>query len=462
MGKFKAFIRAITPKQIILIYHRVVSFLAAMYFRFPSREMLVIGVTGTNGKSSTCHLITHILKATEHKVGMATTVEFVIGDKRWLNNTKMTMQGRFGLQRLLRKMADAGVKYAVIEVSSEGLVQYRADYVDFDIAVLTNLTPEHIASHGSFENYKHAKGKLFASLSHSLKKYSRTENGVENVYADKGYWNASVSEQINKTIIVNGDDPHADYYLSFDAQEKYVFSTQESDGIPKGFASVCANNIRLGPDYSTFSIGNVSFRLPLPGMYNVYNALGAIAVGLTRGIGFATLARLLSEEITIPGRFERIDAGQDFQVIVDYAPEIASLEAVYGVIKTMEKQRLIHVLGACGGGRDAEKRPILGEMAGNVADIVIVTNEDPYDDDPMVIIDAVAEGAVRVGKQVDENLFKILDRKKAIAHALSIAQTGDVVLITGKGAEQAMCVAGGKKIPWDDRSVVREILQTLN
>ncbi len=430
-------------------------------YKHPSREMLVIGVTGTNGKSTTCHLIARILDATEHKVGMATTVEFQIGSKRWLNDTKMTMLGRFQLQKMLRKMVDENVKYAVIEVSSQGIMQHRNEGIDFDIAVFTNLTPEHIESHGSFEAYKKEKGKLFQQLSKSKKKYSVTEAGDEKVYADnKKYNDRTTSEKICKTIIVNGDDPEREYFASFDAQEKYMYGIDDDSGDgPKGYGIVRATNVECKDQETTFRIGNIGFHLQLPGVYNVYNALAAISVGLSRGMDFRQLSKILEGPMAVPGRFETIDEGQDFKVIVDYAPELESMKAVQSVIKNMDKNRVIHVLGACGGGRDTEKRPALGKMAAKVAQIVIITNEDPYDDDPQEIIDQVAEGAKQQGKTEGSTLFSILDRSQAIQKAIDLAQAGDVVLITGKGAEQAMCVAGGKKVKWDDREEARQALR---
>lgn len=458
LHKVKETVKNITPHTLMLTYHRVLSALAAWWYNYPSRKMLVIGVTGTNGKSTTCHLIARVLEATGFKVGVATTVEFQVGQRRWLNDTKMTMLGRFQLQRLLREMVDEGVKYAVIEVSSQGMEQHRAAEIDFDIAVFTNLTPEHIEAHGSFNAYKEAKGKLFASLSSSRKKYSIPKNGDEEVYADEGYDDASVNEKIYKTIIANGDDDHAAYFLSFDAEEKYCYGIDHEDKEGSDHSDVRATKVTCGSKGSSFSIGSTAFNISLPGRYNVFNALAAITVGLTRGMGFGQIAHVLSQPISVPGRFERIDEGQKFEVIVDYAPEPASLAAVYGVIDAMPKKRLIHVLGSCGGGRDVSRRPIMGSMAAQHAQIVIITNEDPYDDDPQTIINDVAEGSRKKGKEDGKNLLTILDRAKAIETAIMMAQDGDVVLITGKGAEQAMCVANGKKIPWDDRTHARNAL----
>lgn len=444
-----------------MIYHKLLAFTAASFYRHPSREMLVIGVTGTNGKSSTCHLIARVLDATGHKVGLATTVEFQIGEHQWLNKTKMTMLGRFQLQKLLRKMADNGVKYVVLEVSSQGLIQHRADMIDFDIAVFTNLTREHIDSHGSFENYKEAKGLLFDQLSREPRKYSVEKGGDEVVHtmADGEY--RPITERIAKTIIVNGDDKHAAYFLSFNAEEKYCFGVgqvEEKEGHDE-CVRIRATDLKLNEDHSEFCIGGVRFRLSLPGEYNVYNALGAITVGLSRGMGFKEIAEVFRGRIQVLGRFEEIEEGQDFKVIVDYAPEPESMRKLYGVVNQMSRRRIIHVLGSCGGGRDKGRRSVLGHLAARYADVVVVTNEDPYDDDPMEIIEDVFLGANKNGKKEGETLFKVLDRSQAIQKAVDIAKKGDIVLITGKGAEQAMCVAGGIKIPWDDRVAVRDALK---
>ncbi len=458
----KKWIQYCVPESLILLYHQFIAHCAARWYGYPSREMLVIGVTGTNGKSTTCHLIARILDATGYKVGLASTVEFQIGSQKWLNSSKMTMLGRFALQKLLREMVDAEVKYAIIEVSSQGIMQHRTDGIDFDIAVFTNLTPEHIEAHGSFENYKKEKGKLFFGLRKSLKKTSITQGNKEVVSADVTWETRKVSEKICKTIIVNGDDALADYFLSFDAQEKYSFHVEGKGTVKNdsnGARSITATHIELSDTHTSFRIGSSSFHLNLPGVYNVYNALAAITVGLTRGMEFSLLTKVLAEPMQVPGRFERIFEGQNFSVIVDYAPEPASLSCLYGVINTMKKNRVIHVLGSCGGGRDRDRRDVLGRIAGTSADIVIVTNEDPYDDEPMEIINAVAGGSRAVGKKDNENLFIIEDRKQAIEKAISMAQHTDVVLITGKGAEQAMCVAGGRKILWDDREIAREALK---
>lgn len=463
MANITSLLRMIAPKRVILTYHKLLSHFAAFYYRYPSREMLVIGVTGTNGKTTTASMIARVLEGTPYKVGLATTAEFQIGSIKYLNDKKMTMLGRMELQKLLREMADAGCKYAVVEVSSEGVVQHRIDGIDFDIAVFTNLTPEHIESHGSFENYKKAKGKFFAHLSKTAKKYSTFEGDTEVVHVDDTYESRNVSERIAKTIVVNGDDPYAEYFYSFEAEEKYCYGVEDTCNCCKtSHRSIRATDVTLYDDHSTFNVGGLYFSIGMPGIYNVYNSLAAITVGLTRGMGFSEIATQLNKMEGVPGRFEIINEGQNFKVIVDYAPEVASMEALYKVVDQMEKKRVIHVLGSCGGGRDSDRRPKLGALAAQHADLVIVTNEDPYDDDPMEIIRAVADGAQKAGKTIDKDLLLIEDRRAAIHVAFQNAGEGDLVLITGKGSEQAMCVKNGVKVPWDDRMVAREELQALH
>lgn len=439
----KRILKRIVPAWVVDRYHHAMALLAAFFYGHPSRKMIVVGVTGTNGKSTTCNLIAAMLETAGHKVGMTTTVNFKIGDRVWLNDTKMTMLGRFALQKLLAEMVRAGCEYAVIETSSEGIKQHRHVGIDYDVAVFTNLTPEHLESHGGFEKYKAAKGQLFASLASSRAKRLR-------------------GKDIKKVSVVNLADAHSGYFLAFSANRKYGYLTEKSRLSEQGrnqiewpFAVVKAMDVRLEPTRSSFTVRDVPFALALPGLFNVENAMAAVAVGLSQGVEIEAMAKAIASVPGVPGRMERIDEGQSFTAIVDYAPEPASLGKLYEVVAMMEKRRVIHVLGSTGGGRDRDRRPVLGRMAGERADIVIVTDEDPYDDDPVVIIDEVAAGAVGAGKHDGANLFRILDRREAIRKAVALAGAGDLVLVTGKGAEQRMAVARGRKIPWDDREELR-------
>jgi len=441
----KRLIKKLIPARLWDKYHLFLAYLAGARFGFPSEKMIVIGVTGTNGKTTTCNLVARILEGAGHRVGLTTTANFKIAEREWLNDTKMTMLGRFHLQGLLARMVEAGCKYAVVETSSEGVKQSRHAAINYDVVVFTNLTPEHIESHGGFENYKKAKGKLFAHL--TARPHKRFDGAV-----------------VKKTAVANLADPHAEYFLGFKADRKFGFMAERPGTKAHGAAlphleRVTAKDVVLSPAGSTFTVAGTKFRLNLPGLFNVENALAAITVGEALGVPLEVMALALDKVKGVPGRMEHIDLGQPFSVLVDYAPEPESFKKLYEVVRMMKPAgRVIHVLGSCGGGRDIARRPILGALAAENADVVIVTNEDPYDDDPLGIIKDVAEGAEQKGKIPGKDLFLILDRGEALAKAVSLAKPGDLVIATGKGAEQAICVARGQKIPWDDRAKLREII----
>ncbi len=434
--KLKKFI----PQSLMQAYHKMLALVASYYYGHPSDKMIIIGVTGTNGKSSTVNIIGKLLEGADVSVGFATTANFKIADREWINDTKMTMLGRFQLQKLLAEMVGAGCRYAIIESSSQGIEQYRHLGINYDYLVFTNLTPEHIEAHGGFENYKKAKGKLFAHLQKCRKK---TFNGIE----------------ISKRIIVNADDGYADYFLNFWADKKIGYTlhdTHRSD--VDGMYTV--KDIHLSSDGVKFDFEGTLFDSQLVGEFNVYNVAAALSVAYEEKIDLMQLNQRLRAIQGIPGRMEVISEGQDFLVIVDYAPEPQSVQMLYDTIDFFDKNKLIHVLGSCGGGRDVARRPVLGKMAGKKADYVIVTNEDPYDDNPMDIIFDVSQGAQQEGKTIDHNLFIIEDRRLAIQKAIALAQKGDLVLITGKGCEQYIMSKDGSKIPHDDRDVAREMLQS--
>jgi len=400
-------LRKITPLFLINWYHWLLSLLGAFLYGFPSRKMIVIGVTGTNGKSTVVEMISKILAAAGYKVASLSSIKFKIGEKEWLNTLKMTMPGRLKLQKFLRQAVAFGCQYAVLEVTSEGIKQYRHKFIDFDVAVFTNLTPEHIEAHGSFENYRAAKGKLF---------------------------------QVTKKIhIINIDDENAEYFLQFPAERKYTYGLNQGD----------VNN------------KNLQLNLRLIGDFNIYNALAAISVGISQGIDLETCKSAVEKIKGVPGRMEKV-ISEPFKVFVDYAFTPNALEKVYQALKTnnykLQTTKLICVLGACGGGRDKWKRPVLGELAAKYCDEVIVTNEDPYDEDPYQILSMIKSG-ISKSQFPMTNFYEILDRREAIRKSFKLAKLNDVVVITGKGCEPWICVGRGKKIPWDDREVVREEFQ---
>ncbi len=430
----KRMVRKITPKFALQAYHRTLSSLAAILYGQPSKKLTVIGVTGTLGKSTTVEWIGRILEHCGEQVGWAATTSFKVGAEEWSNKSKMTMLGRFQTQKMLKRMVNAGCRYAVIETTSQGIEQFRHKGIDYDIALLTNLSPEHVEAHGGFENYKAAKGKLFAHC--------------------------------QKTHIVNLDNEHADYFLKFKAEKKYGFSvgsdtrkgvTNQNNALT-GVIPVAAENIETLASGSTFTIRDQKFHLGPLGRFNVENAVAAISVALALGFKIELVADAVARLPNIPGRLETIDEGQPFTVIVDFAYEPKSLSKLFEAIEFFNHKRVVHVTGSTGGGRDVARRPMIGKMSSEFADVTIVTNEDPYDDDPQEIIDQIAAGAIEVGSKEGDDLFKVLDRAEAIDQAVSLAESGDIVLITGKGSEPVMAVAGGKTIPWDDRAAVRKAL----
>lgn len=448
-------------------YHFLVALFAALVYNFPSRKMIVIGVTGTAGKTSVVYLIAKTLATAGYKTGFTSTTIFSDGDKEWLNDKKMTMPGRFFIQRTLQQMLKNGCRYAIVETTSEGIKQFRHRFINYDVLIFTNLYPEHIESHGSFEKYKEAKGILFSHLKHCPTKYINDKKIVVRPTSNLKKLDFT---RVFKTIIVNGDDEYASYFLNFWSEAKIVFSFRpeinsdtfskklSSEAQTKDFVTVKGSNVTSGAQGVSLEIENELINLKLLGDFNATNALAAYAVGKNQGIESEKIIAGLESVTGLAGKMELIDAGQNFTAIVDYSFEPRAMEKLYETVALTPRNKVIHLLGSAGGGRDRARRPILGKIAAKNADIVIITNEDPYDEDPMEIIDQVAEGAENAdgaGKVLNKNLFKILDRREAIKKALELAEEGDIVLFTGKGAEQHICVAAGQKIPWDERLAVR-------
>lgn len=437
----KRLVRNLLPESFVLAYHYGFACLAAFLYQHPSEKLIVIGVTGTNGKSTTAQFIGRILENAGERVGWTTTASFKVADKEWANDKKMTMLGRFQTQKFLYDMVEAGCKYAIVETSSQGLVQFRHVGINYDVAVFTNLTPEHLEAHGGFDNYKSAKGKLFEALSKNKRK-------------------KFTEKEIEKAIIVNLMDQHADYFLSFSADLYGGFAIDDAgaSSVRLNTTPIIAEDLKFESTCTTFTVGEKTYHFKPLGRFYLENVLAAMATVKMLGIESEVLRNAVEALEPVPGRLERIDEGQPFTVIVDYAYEPVALSALYETLALIYHGRLIHVLGSAGGGRDKARRETLGRMASEHDDIVIVTNEDPYDEDPMSIIDAVANGARANGKQDEINLFKVLDRQEAIQLAINCATDGDLVLITGKGSEPVMAVADGKKIPCDDRDAARGAL----
>ncbi|MBI4709294.1 MAG: UDP-N-acetylmuramoyl-L-alanyl-D-glutamate--2,6-diaminopimelate ligase [Candidatus Portnoybacteria bacterium] len=441
----KNILKKLIPNFIFSWYHWLLAYLGALVYGFPSRKLIVIGVTGTKGKTTTCNLIAQILQGAGFKTGMATTVNFRIRDKEWINDYKQTMLGRFKLQKLLRQMVSEGCKYAVIETSSEGILQHRHKGINYSVAVFTNLSPEHIERHGSFENYRAAKLKLFEAV-------AKKKNGI-GVY--------------------NLDDESTEYFLKIPMAKKMGYFLKSPLAPPKGgeslppfregwggFGKLQIANIKLASDRTEFDFNSENFITPLIGEVNMYNAAAAICVAISQGIGVDKIKEALKNAKPAPGRLEVINEGQPFTVIVDYAHEPASLESAYKALKIFNPRKIIALLGAQGGGRDKSKRAALGRLAGEYADYVIITNEDPYDEDPTQILSEIKSGISNTQLPIS-NVYEILDRREAIKKALSLAKAGDAVILTGKGGEVWMCVENGKKIPWQESEIVKEELRGM-
>ena len=411
----KESIKKFIPEPVLSLYHFILAFLGAVIYRFPSRKMKVIGVTGTNGKTTTVEMVSRVLEEVGYKVASLSSIKFKIGDREWPNTLKMTMLGRFKLQKFLRQAVNAGCQYAVLEVTSEGIKQYRHKFIGFEIAVFTNLTPEHIEAHGGFENYRREKGKLFQT--------------TKNIH------------------VINLDDGNAKYFLQFPAEKKYTYGLNQGD----------INNKEL------------KLNLRLIGNFNIYNALAAICVGLSQGVSLDICKRVVEKIEGIPGRMEEV-ISRPFKVFVDYAFTPNALEKVYQTLKPPKESqlptgqaknsRMVCVLGACGGSRDKWKRPVLGEIAAKYCDEIIITNEDPYNEDPYQIL-AMIKSGISNFQLLTSNFYEILDRRKAIRKSLELTKQNDVVVITGKGCEPWICIKNGKKIPWDDRKVVKEEFEKL-
>lgn len=418
-------------------YHKAQANWANLISGNPSKDIVLIGVTGTKGKTTIANLIAAVFDAAGEKSAMETTINTKIDDKVTMHTEKsrwITTPPTSVINNFLKTAIKAKCKYAIIEVTSQAIDQYRVWGLNFDVLIFSNLSHDHIDYHKTKENYLEAKLKVF-------------------------------KDNPDAKAIINIDDQVAQRFLEIKSREKILYSTKKPTE-----NGIVARKILESPTGTIFTAvyeGNqITIDLQIPGMFNVSNALAAIAAGIACNIPLDKIKDGLEAVSGVPGRMERIKVSQkqDFEVIVDYAHNADSLKNVYETIKqSLSKRggRIIAVLGATGR-RDKTKRPIMGALAGKFADLVYVTNEDPYDEDPMEIIDAVAAGVLKGKKgkwRLNTNYWKILDRHEAIATAIGSANRGDIVIITGKGAEEVMAVGENKFEPFSDRRVVRYELQ---
>ena len=435
MEKVLNIARKFIPKKIFKLFQPAYHFLLALsgniVYRFPGRKMICIGVTGTNGKSTTVELINSILKAAGYKTGMLSTVAFEIAGAREENKTSRTTLGRWQTPKMLRRMVKAGCEYAVIEVASEGIVQYRTWGIPFDVAVFTNLSPEHLNTHKTMANYRNAKGRLFANLSLSKKKKIN-------------------KQKIQKVNIYNADDREAGYFGSFPADQKLGFGLKRGDIIAKNIVE------KDGLSFVVVSKGkNYPVKSKLVAKFNVYNILAAWAVGASQNIDPKTVATGIDNLAAVRGRMEKVAEKNGAQFYIDYAMTPDSYEMLFAEMRKLTKGKLITVFGAAGD-RDRSKRPIIGAIAVKMTDHVILTDDEPYSEDPKKIIEEIETGIRKTGRK---NYEVIHDRKKALHKATKIAQKGDVVVVPGMGHESFRNIGGNKKVTWNESEIIKELVK---
>lgn len=419
------------PLIVVPNSRQALAHLAAAWHGFPSRELRLIGVTGTDGKTTTVSLIRAILEAAGHPAGMVTSVSAIIGDEEVETGLHTTTPDPLEVQGYLARMVRAGCQYGVVEATSHGLAQYRLEACHFDVAAITNITHEHLDYHKGFAEYREAKARLFRSLATSFRKPGTP-----------------------KVSVLNLDDPSFDYLKEIPADRQITYALHHP-------ADVTADEIDLLPTGTRFTaqtpVGSFPINSPLVGEFNVYNLLAAIAVATSQELSPGALQKGVSRMAGVPGRMEQIDLGQSFQVVIDFAHTPNALRRALEMARLMTSGRLFVVFG-CAGLRDRAKRPMMGEIAGQLADRVIITAEDPRTEDLNDIMEEIARGCVKVGREEGADFWRIGDRGEAIEFAIDRAEPGDLVIITGKGHEKSMCF-GTTEYSWSDHEAVREALE---
>ncbi|MEP7004042.1 MAG: UDP-N-acetylmuramoyl-L-alanyl-D-glutamate--2,6-diaminopimelate ligase [Chloroflexota bacterium] len=406
--------------------------LAAELYDHPTNKLKVAAITGTDGKTTTVHLVSDVLESAGERTGYATTVDFKLADQEWQNETRQSTQEAVELQEFCAELLVAGGTWGVLEATSHSLALRKMRGTDIDVAVFTNLSPEHLDFHGTMQAYLEAKGILFEMLPGG---------------SDKG---------VVKTAVLNADDPHWRYFADRAAPSRVI--TYGIDALADVQATVLSADAH-GSRLTLSAFGeSVDLRLPLVGRFNVHNALAATGAGLAAGVTLAQARDALARARPVRGRMDRIDAGQPFTVIVDYAHTPESLEKVLALLRPLTSGRLIAVFGSAGE-RDRTKRPKLAAAAAKYADHFIITQEDPRLEDPAAILSEIEAGAIEAGKTRGTDYRVIDDRTDAINAAITDAAAGDTVLLAGKGHEGSIIV-GEAKVPWDEAGAARAALRT--
>jgi UDP-N-acetylmuramoyl-L-alanyl-D-glutamate--2,6-diaminopimelate ligase len=410
----KRTIRSIIPPQLLSAYHLFVALLGSALYGFPSRKLIVIGVTGTKGKSSTTEFLSSIFEAAGYETAVLNSIRIKISSAMKPNTMRMSMPGRFFIQRFLSRAVEARCRVAILEETSEGARQHRHRGIALDALVFTNLAPEHIESHGSLEAYIAAKLELGNQLVRSSKR--------------------------PRIMVANADDAVGSRFLTLPVEF----------ALPYALSSTSHKASDTG---GTFEFGETQMNIALPGDFSIANALAAATTARALGIPDGIIAKGLASLTRIPGRAERIEEGQPFIVVVDYAHTPESLQALYDAYAD---HRRIAILGSTGGGRDTWKRPVMGKTAAQNCDEVFLTDEDPYDEDPRSIVEQMRAGMAGIKEP-----RIVMDRREAMRAAFALAQPGDAVLITGKGTDPTIQGPRGTALPWSDARVAREELAAL-
>lgn len=406
--------------------------LACAFYGYPARQLCTIGITGTDGKTTTANLISTLLETAGWRDGLMTTANFKITGQEWENATRQSTLEALEIQQFLRRLVDEQVTHAVIEATSHGLVLQRVHGCEFDVGVVTNITHEHLDFHKTIDAYRRAKARLFEMLDPTRDKHRGSR----------------------PVAILNRDD------VSYEVLKPYCRVPILDYGIDTS-AAVRAVDLQMKASSTAFRVvlpdGECQIETQLVGRFNVSNCLAAIATAYSQGVPLEAIARGLASVKGVTGRMEHIDEGQDFAVIVDYAHTPDSLGKVLNTLRPLTKGKLLVVFGSAGE-RDRQKRPIMGGVAAQLTDFFVLTDEDPREENSEDILREIAAGAEAAGKRQGKDFLCIADRRAAIAAAFAHAGPGDTVLLAGKGHEQSIII-GREKRPWDDRRVAREELR---
>ena len=428
------------PASVAVVYvkdtRKAMEDMVPFFFDYPTRKMRMIALTGTNGKTTTTHIAAHILHHVGYKTGVIGTIHALIGDKEI--PTHNTTPDVIDLDRILARMAEEKVQYVCMEVSSHSLVLGRVAGCEFDDAVFTNLTEDHLDFHKTMDNYAHAKAILF----HMVSSKGQTKKG-------KSAW-------------VNMDDPYA--HVMEEGVEDRTICALHTYSMVHPEADLYAHDIHFTGKSSAFKVAyrgkDYDFETKLAGRFNVYNTLGAVGAALSEGVAMDDIVDAMKDFHSVPGRFELIDEGQPFTVVVDYAHTPDGLEKILTTAEEITKGRIIVVFG-CGGDRDKLKRPIMGRIAARNADIALVTSDNPRTEDPNEIVKEVAAGVEEIKKEKPSLEYEVIvDRRSAIRRAIALAKPGDIVLVAGKGHEDYQ-ILKDRTIHFDDREEARKALKEI-